>query len=42
MQLQYVSIGQIFGGPGRLTIPLLQRPYLPVPNRSGGKALEVT
>lgn len=28
MQPQYVSVGQIFGGPGRLTVPLFQRPYV--------------
>jgi Protein of unknown function DUF262/Protein of unknown function (DUF1524) len=28
MQPNYISVGQIFGGPGRLTVPLFQRPYV--------------
>lgn len=28
MQPNYISVGQVFGGPGRLTVPLFQRPYV--------------
>lgn len=28
MQPNYISVGQIFGSPGRLTVPLFQRPYV--------------
>jgi hypothetical protein len=28
MQPKYISVGQIFGGPERLTVPLFQRPYV--------------
>ncbi len=28
MQPNYISVGQVFGVPGRLTVPLFQRPYV--------------